>query len=647
METLLWALLLVPLAGAVVNVLLGRRLPRQVAGWLASGAVALAFLIGVMATLRLLALPAEERAYVTPTLYTWALAGRFEVPVSLLFDQLAAVMVLVVTGVGFLIHVYSVGYMAHEPADYDFRRYFVYLNLFVFSMLLLVLGSNFVLLYAGWELVGLCSYLLISFWYTEPQNAAAGRKAFVVNRVGDFAFALGIFLIWSAFGSVVYADVFEAVGGVAPATLTAITLLLFVGCTGKSAQLPLYVWLPDAMAGPTPVSALIHAATMVTAGVYLIARASALFAAATSTSAIVAWVGVLTALFAATIAIVQVDIKRVLAYSTISQLGYMFLGVGVGAYTAAIFHLVTHAFFKALLFLGAGSVMHAVEHGAHHAGEHVDPQDMRQMGGLWERARWTGITFLVGAAALAGLPLTSGFFSKDEILAGAFLEGHVLLYGVGLLTAFLTATYSFRQFFLVFAGEPRSEAARHAAESPRVMLVPLAVLAVLALGAGLVLGWPPEHGIIHTWLEPAFAVAREGTKAEGGAGLSPMTLLLISSVVALAGAGLAYGAYVRKAVDPAALSVRFRPLYVLLWNRYYVDELYALLFVRPFFGLARFLADVVDKLVIDGAVNGVATVTAGAHALARRLQAGYVRVYALSMVLGALLVLGYLVYWGR
>ena len=638
-EALLWTTLLLPLAGVVLNVAVGRSLSRRAVGWLASGAVGAAFLVGLVAVGRLLALPAEERAYLTPPLYTWAVAGGFEVPVQLLFDQLSALMVLVVTGVGFLIHVYSIGYMAGEPADYDFRRYFVYLNLFIFSMLLLVLGANFVLLYVGWELVGLCSYLLISFWYTDPQNAAAGRKAFVVNRVGDFAFALGIFLIWSVFGSVVYQDVFEAAHSVAPAVLTAITLLLFVGCTGKSAQLPLYVWLPDAMAGPTPVSALIHAATMVTAGVYLIARASPLFDAATTTSAVVAWVGVLTALFAATIALVQVDIKRVLAYSTISQLGYMFLGVGVGAYTAAIFHLLTHAFFKALLFLGAGSVMHAMEHGAHHTGEHVNPQDMRLMGGLWSRARWTGVTFLVGAAALAGLPLTSGFFSKDEILAGAFLSGRTLLYGVGALTALLTAFYSFRQFFLVFAGEPRSEAARHAEESPPVMLVPLGVLAVLALGAGLVLGWPPEQGLIHGWLEPAFEVA---PKAEGAA--SPLTLLLVSSVIALAGAGLAYLAYVQRTIDVVALSARFQPLYRLLWNKYYVDELYGLLFVRPFFALARFLADVVDKLVIDGAVNGVATVTAGVHALARRLQTGYVRAYALSMVLGALLVLAYLTY---
>lgn len=642
MTALIWIILALPLAGVVFNSFFGRYLSRRLVGWLASATVGVAFLLGLLVLNRLVSLPVEERALTTPALYTWAATGSFEVPVQLLVDPLSTLMVLVVTGVGFLIHVYSIGYMAE---DSDVRRYFVYLNLFVFSMLLLVLGANFVLLYVGWELVGLCSYLLISFWYTDPENAAAGRKAFVVNRIGDFAFALGIFLIWTTFGSIVYGDVFSAAGTASTVTLTTITLLLFIGCTGKSAQLPLFTWLPDAMAGPTPVSALIHAATMVTAGVYLIARASALFAAAPITSTIVAWIGVVTALFAASIAVAQHDIKRVLAYSTISQLGYMFVAVGVGAYVAGIFHLFTHAFFKALLFLSAGSVIHGMEHGAHHDEEveaSLDPQDMRNMGGLWSRMPRTGWTFLAGSAALAGIPLTAGFFSKDEILTLSFLGGRTGLYLVGAATALLTALYAFRQFFLVFTGAPRTEAAAQAHESPAVMTGPLIVLAFFALGAGAVFGLPLENGIIHRWLEPVFAGVAVHHEA---AGISPLTLLVASSVIALLGAGLAYFAYLRDAIRPARVAARAGPLYTLVANKYYVDELYDGLFVRPFFATARFLADVVDMLIIDGIVNGVGSVFRSIYTGLHRLQSGYVRAYALTMVLGALVVVAYFVWF--
>ena len=633
MATLVWLILLIPLAGVVANLALAKVLPKRTAGWLATAAVGVSFVLAVVLFMQVRGVLEEEHAFLTEPLYTWVLVDTLYVPIQLLVDQLSLLMVLVVTGVGFLIHVYSNGYMAH---DEGIRRYFVYLNLFVFSMLLLVLGANYVLLFTGWELVGLCSYLLISFWYTDPKNAAAGRKAFIVNRIGDFGFALGVFLIWTTFGSLVYTDVFEAAGTAAPATLTLITLLLFVGATGKSAQLPLYVWLPDAMAGPTPVSALIHAATMVTAGVYMIARSHALYAAAPTTPLIVATIGALTAIFAASIAITQLDIKKVLAYSTVSQLGYMFLAVGVGAYVAAIFHLFTHAFFKALLFLGSGSVIHSMEHAAHETGEHIDPQDMRHMGGLLKRMPQTGWTFLIGAAALAGLPLTSGFFSKDEILAQTFFGGHTVLYLIGAITAFMTAFYSFRQFFMVFTGEPRSKAAEHAHESPAVMTVPLMILAVFALGAGLVFGLPLENGAIHHWLEPVFHDVLE--HHEGG---NPMLLIAISSVIALAGAGLAYAIYVRRAADPEALAARFAPLYRLSYNKFYVDELYGALFVRPFFALASFLAFVVDKLVIDGAVNGVATVLRLASEILRRLQMGYARAYALTMALGVLILVAY------
>ncbi len=478
-------IILLPLIGVVVNGVLGYRIGRRgvaVIGW---GVVGLSFLLSIVAVWQLNALHPEERRVVV-ALWEWVSAGSFRIPIDFYLDPLSALMILIVTGVGFLIHVYSAGYMAD---DRSYARFFTYLNLFVFSMLLLVLSANFLLLYAGWELVGACSYLLIGFWFSQTANADAGRKAFIVNRIGDFGFALGIMLIFVTFGSLGYLDVFARAPSLLPAggvVVTVMTLLLFVGAVGKSAQIPLYVWLPDAMAGPTPVSALIHAATMVTAGVYMIARTHVLYDLAPTTQAIVATIGAATALLAAFIALTQVDIKRVLAYSTVSQLGYMVLGVGAGAYTAGVFHLYTHAFFKALLFLAAGSVMHAIG----------NEQDMRKMGGLYKHIRITAITFIIGAAALAGIFPLSGFWSKDEILAGAFYRGgwYTILYLVGLLTAFMTAFYAMRQVGLTFFGEERWRTALapgggHAAPAlVAAAPVPVAPPPIAAPPAAL---WPP------------------------------------------------------------------------------------------------------------------------------------------------------------
>src|SRR5215471_16368903 len=508
MPPLVWLIPLFPLVGALANALFGRRIGHA-AHWIAVPALLLSFLTSCLVFSRVL----HGETYVGQ-LFPWISAGSFQTGVLVQVDQLTGVMLLVVTGVGFLIHVYSIGYMHEDP---DVARFFTYLNLFVFSMLTLVMAGDFLLLYVGWEAVGLCSYLLIGFWYQRQTAIAAGKKAFIVNRVGDFGFGLGIMLIWVTFGTLQYGPVFaKADASISVGTYTAIALLLFMGATGKSAQLPLFTWLPDAMEGPTPVSALIHAATMVTAGVYMVARCHKLFEMAPQGLEVVAWVGGITAVFAATIGLVQTDIKRVLAYSTISQLGYMFAGVGVGAYAAGIFHLVTHAFFKALLFLGAGSVIHGLQ------GE----QDLRKMGGLAPRMLVTTVTFLVGALALSGVPPLSGFFSKDEILASAFHEGHRALWALLLIGAFMTAFYTFRLVFLAFFGAPRmsKDVAHHVHESPAVMTVPLVVLAVLAAVAGLAVGIPTDHGTVFTrFLEPVFPVH---TIEHGGTGFA---LVLISA----------------------------------------------------------------------------------------------------------------------
>jgi len=622
MSRLVWLIPLFPLVGSLFNALFGRTVGHK-AHWVAVPALLASFVTSCLVFARV-----WSGETWTGDLFTWVVAGTFKTAVTAQVDQLSAVMLLVVTGVGFLIHVYSAGYMHDDPG---YARFFTYLNMFVFSMVMLVLAGNFLVLYVFWEAVGLCSYLLIGFWYEKKSASDAGKKAFIVNRVGDFGFGLGIMLIWVTFGTLNYAEVFaKADASVATGTYLAIALLLFMGATGKSAQLPLFTWLPDAMEGPTPVSALIHAATMVTAGVYMVARCHRLFEMAPLSLEIVAWVGGLTAVFAATIGLVQTDIKRVLAYSTISQLGYMFVGVGVGAYAAGVFHLVTHALFKALLFLGAGSVIHGL------GGE----QDLRKMGGLAPRMMTTTVTFLIGAFGLAGVPPLAGFFSKDEILASAFHEHHYFLWALLMAGAFMTAFYTFRLVFLAFFGAPRmsKEVAHHIHESPPSMTVPLIVLAIGTVVAGLAFGIPSSTGTpFARFLQP---VLPHGD-AEHGAGIA-FTLLLLSAVVAIAGVALAWYVYGRSPVRAASIGVARNPLHKLLLEKYYVDEIYDFLFVRPIYRLSLWLARVFDPGVVDGLVNGTATaVLAWARGL-RRVQTGYVMNYALGILLGAVAVVAYL-----
>ena len=621
MSRLVWLIPLFPLLGTVINAVAGRLVGDR-AHWVAVPALGAAFVTSCAVFARVWA----GETY-TGALFSWIGAGTFQTPVTAQVDQLSAVMLLVVTGVGFLIHLYSAGYMHGDPS---YARFFTYLNLFVFSMVMLVLAGNFLVLFVFWEAVGLCSYLLIGFWYEKKSATDAGKKAFIVNRVGDFGFVLAIILIWVTFGTLDYGAVFaKADTSIAAGTYTAIALLLFMGACGKSAQGPLFTWLPDAMEGPTPVSALIHAATMVTAGVYMVARCHKLFEMSPIAFEVVAWVGGLTAVFAATIALAQTDIKRVLAYSTISQLGYMFVGVGVGAYAAGIFHLVTHAFFKALLFLGAGSVIHGLQ------GE----QDLRKMGGLKSKMLTTTITFLVGALGLAGVPPLAGFFSKDEILAATFFDGQRVLFFLLLGGAFLTAFYTFRLVFLAFFGVPRmtQEARRHVHESPAVMTLPLALLAILTVIAGIALGAPSSHG---TAFERFLAPVLPLHEADHGA--TGKVLILVSIVVAVAGVLLAWMMYGRRPVRAEEIGVPRNALHTLLLNKYYVDELYDALFVQPLYRLYLWCARVFDLRVIDGIVNGVGeAVTSWARGL-RRLQTGFTMNYALGMLLGAIAVVAFL-----
>ncbi len=622
MSTAVWLVPAFPLAGALLNIVFGR-LTGPRAHWIALPALTGSFLAACAVFAGL-----GGGAPVSPALFPWIVAGEFEARVTAHVDPLAAVLLLVVTGVGMLIHLYSVGYMHGDPG---YARYFAYLNLFVFSMTMLVLAGNFLLLYVFWEAVGLCSYLLIGFWYARPAAAQAGKKAFVVNRVGDFGFGLGVMWLWTALGTLDYGEVFARVGELTPAVATGIALLLFLGACGKSAQLPLHVWLPDAMEGPTPVSALIHAATMVTAGVYMVARSHALFERSGTALDVVTWVGVLTALFAASVALVQTDIKRVLAYSTISQLGYMFAGVGLGAYAAGIFHLVTHAFFKALLFLAAGSVIHAL------GGE----QDLRRMWGLAPKMVTTTLTMTVGAAGLAGVPGLAGFFSKDEILAAAFAGHHRLVWALLLLGAFLTAFYSFRLVFLAFFGAPRMarEVAHHVHESPAAMTLPLVALALLTVVAGWAVGIPAEDGTrFARLLAPVFAPAAEG----GHGGLLTYMLLVLNIVVAAAGITLAWFMYLSTPVRAEAIGRAKTPLHALLLDAWFIDRLYDLAVVRPLLRLSGFLARGVDLGVIDGVVNLTGRAVAAAAAAGRRLQTGYVVNYALSMLVGAVALVGFL-----
>jgi len=622
MPVLVWLIPLFPLAGCAINAIFGGLIGRH-AHWIAASAVGLSFLGSCSLFNRV-----WHGETWTGELFPWISAGPFRAAASVQVDQLSVVMLLVVTGVSFLIHLYSAGYMHGDPG---YARFFTYLNLFVFSMVMLVLAGNFLLLYVFWEGVGLCSYLLVGFWYERPSATAAGKKAFIVNRVGDFGFGLGIMLIWVTFGTLQYGPVFaKADASISVGTYTAIALLLFMGATGKSAQLPLFTWLPDAMEGPTPVSALIHAATMVTAGVYMVARCHKLFEMAPQGLEVVAWVGGITAVFAATIGLVQTDIKRVLAYSTISQLGYMFAGVGVGAYAAGIFHLVTHAFFKALLFLGAGSVIHGLQ------GE----QDLRKMGGLAPRMLATTVTFLVGAFGLAGVPPLAGFFSKDEILGATLHSGHRALWALLLAGAFMTAFYIFRVVFLAFFGGPRMsrDVAHHVHESPLVMTLPLVVLAALTIAAGLVVGVPSADGTAFTrFLAPVLPLPET---EHGGAGA--FALVVLSAIVAVGGVVLAWVMYGLRPARAESIGVPKNPVHALLLRKYFVDELYDVLFVRPFFALARWCARVFDLGVIDGIVNGVASAVSGSAQVIRRVQTGFVMNYAIGILLGAVAIVAVL-----
>jgi NADH-quinone oxidoreductase subunit L len=592
-------------------------------------------------------------------IFEWIVSGSFRTVIGYQLDPLSILMALVVSGVSFFIHIYSVGYMHGDPG---YPRYFTYLNLFVFMMLTLVLANNFLLMFVGWEGVGLCSYLLIGFWFEKDSASNAGKKAFVVNRVGDFGFLLGIFLIFTKLGTLDFTEVFQKAPGLDTALVTTIAILLFIGATGKSAQLPLYVWLPDAMEGPTPVSSLIHAATMVTAGVYMIARCNVLYSMAPIALAVVAIVGVATAIYAASIGLVQNDIKRVLAYSTISQLGYMFLGVGVGAYSAGIFHLMTHAFFKGLLFLGAGSVMHAM------SGE----LDMRKMGGLKGKIPVTFWTFFLATLAIAGIPGFSGFFSKDEILWQAYSSphGHPVLWAVGVLAAGMTAFYMFRLLFMTFFGESRApeEVKKHIHESPRVMTIPLGVLSVLSIVGGYV-GIPHVLGGLNKigeFLAPV--VGGHGQGATGHAALSlqrvayaaehgvakttahaahsasmELTLMAISVAVALTGIFIAYVFYIKMPELPTLLAEKRKTLYTILVNKYFVDEIYGFSFVNSLKALGIGLWRGFDDLVIDGTVNGVGRTMIGFGGILRKIQTGFVQSYALSMMIGGIIVIGYYV----
>lgn len=639
-----WLMLAFPALGALIIALFGTRLGRRVVGLLGPAMVLASFGVAVWMFVTMLGLPAEERSHEI-VLWQWMATGSFSVDIALLLDQLSITMALVVTGVGFLIHVYSVGYMHDDPR---FPRFFAFLNFFILMMLTLVLANNYLLLYVGWEGVGLASYLLIGFWFEKPSAADAGKKAFIVNRVGDFGLALAIMFMWTSLGTLQFTGVFErapGVWGVGSTLAVTVTMLLLLAATGKSAQIPLYVWLPDAMEGPTPVSALIHAATMVTAGVYMIARSAVLFGLAPSSAMWVAVIGAITALFAATMALTQVDLKRILAYSTISQLGYMFLAVGVGAYASGIFHLTTHAFFKALLFLAAGSVMHGL-HGE---------LDIRKMGNLRAKMPTTYWTFLVGAAALAGIPLLSGFFSKDEILWYAWQKSP-LLWAAGLVTAALTAIYSFRAVFVPFWGQERDKKLHHHAhESPRAMTVPLIILAVGAALAGYI--GLPRLSLIEHWLEPVFhageaavegageAAAAASQAASQAAAHGPIewVLLAVSALVALGGAYFAYRAYVVNMDIPKRVRESLGWFAKLVENKYYIDELYNMVIVQPLRDLGGWLAGTFDKRGIDGAVNGIAGATGWVGQQARKLQTGLVGMYALSILLGAVALLAWLV----
>jgi NADH-quinone oxidoreductase subunit L len=677
---------LLPFVGFLINAFVGKRLSKAVSGGVACAVMLGAFAVSLVASWNLLQiLPVDDRV-ITETVFDWIVAGDFRAPLAFRLDPLSMLMILVVTGIGSLIHIYSTAYM-HEETDSEYARYFSYLNLFASFMLVLVLGANLLVMFIGWEGVGLCSYLLIGFWFRKRSANDAGKKAFIVNRIGDFAFIVGVSLAFVTFGTIDFREIALAVTNMPKETtfgvLSLIALLFFVGATGKSAQIPLYVWLPDAMEGPTPVSALIHAATMVTAGVYMIGRSAELYLHAPITMEIVAIVGAATALMAGTIGLVQNDIKRVLAYSTVSQLGYMFLAMGVGAFAGGIFHLYTHAFFKALMFLGSGAVIHAL-HGE---------QDIRRMGGLRKELPITYWTFLIGALAIAGVPFLSGFFSKDEILFRTFASGHKVLWAIGALTSLLTAIYMFRLIFLTFHGErAKADAHGHGAhgqddqahghgqahgahghlhDAPPAMAIALIVLALGSVLAGYV-GVPHAVGgnnEIETFLHPAFhptAHARVQATHEtaptpapiagaGGHGEAATageshaadeslerTLMGVSSVLALTGIGIAAFIFLKNKRIADGLAASLSGVYRALLNKYWIDELYDTVIVHPIRRVSEgMLWKVVDVGIIDGAVNGTGYVVRGSSAVLRLFQTGSIRTYAASLFLGVVVVLGY------
>ncbi len=632
MINLVWLVPLLPLAGFLI-IGLGRNiLPKGIVGFIGSGAVLISFALSIAIFAEL---NASEAKSVTVPLFDWISVGRLSIPFSFQVDPLSSLMLLIITGIGFLIHVYSIGYMHH---DAGFNKFFSYLNLFVFFMLLLVLGSNYIVMFIGWEGVGLCSYLLIGFWYTNVSYASAAKKAFVMNRIGDLGFLLGVFLIFASFGSVEFSAIFPKVAGsgISPSMLTLITILLFIGATGKSAQIPLFTWLPDAMAGPTPVSALIHAATMVTAGIYMIVRSNILFSLAPYTLDIIAVIGLSTAFLAATIAISQTDIKKVLAYSTVSQLGYMFLGLGVGAYTGGFFHVITHAFFKALLFLGAGSVIHAVS----------NEQDMRNMGGLRKKLPVTFVTMLIGTIAISGIPPFSGFFSKDEILAHTF-EYNKGFWAVGILTSMFTAFYMFRMFFLTFSGSFRgsSEQEHHLHESPLSMTAPLIILAMLSIIGGFI-GVPGVLGG-HHWLSGFLSPIFSASPAKSEIILSTTTEYILMGVSVMGALLAALAAYIRYAknkhvptFEPAERSLIAK----LSYNKYYLDEIYDAMVRTPLDILSKFFYKIVDKAGIDGLVNGLGGSATEMSKSMRLLQSGNTGFYIFMMVIGIIAMLAYSFY---
>ena len=616
---------LFPLLGFLINGIGFRRVPKGLAGGIATVAVLASFLMSIYLFLGFLS---GENAPIIATLFDWISVGDLHINFSFQIDQLSLLMLLVVTGVGSLIHLYSIGYMSH---DEGFGKFMSFLNLFIFFMLLLVMGSNYVIMFIGWEGVGLCSYLLIGFWNKNTSYNNAARKAFVMNRIGDLGFLLGIFMLINTFGTVEYLDIFKQATSLAVGdkTILAITLLLFVGAMGKSAQIPLYTWLPDAMAGPTPVSALIHAATMVTAGIYMVVRSNVLYTLAPLTLDIIGGIAIATALLAASIGLLQNDIKKVLAYSTVSQLGYMFLGLSATAYTAGMFHVITHAFFKALLFLGAGSVIHAMS----------DEQDIRKMGGLRKALPVTFVTFLIGTIAISGLPPFAGFFSKDEILAHVFVHNK-LLWALGVLGSGLTSFYMFRLLFLTFFGEFRGteEQQHHLHESPISMTAPLIVLAILSAIGGLLN--LPGGGWLHHFLEPIFAGSQQVNPAALNLELdhtTEYTLMAVSAGVALVALVIAYVTYISRSVVPAPESAERSLSTQIVYNKYYIDELYETIIIRPIRGLGDALYSFGEGLV-DGVVNGVALLVRGSSSQLRRLQSGSIGFYVLAMVVSIVLI---------